>query len=335
MSKAKKISLFSVFSIFIVLACAVVIWYFGDTYPQFYKISQKEFEIAGLSEGFVPQGLCHFDEQDLFFYSGYMKDGSASRIYVYDNLGKCDFKYITLTVDGQDYVGHAGGIATDGKSVWVSGDGMLHRFDLEALLLADHKTKLEVKDSKEMLNGADFLKYEKYPEEDQGYLWVGEFHKEGKYDTEESHHIQCSDGSINKALTYAYFVGYQEPCGITDIPMLALSTGSLVQGMEMYGGKVILSTSYGLSDSHIKTYDINLQADQPVYGAYEVDGLTVQLYIADSSNLISDLKAPSMSEEIVAVGNKLYIMFENACKKYSAFTREKLENVFSYNLEQK
>lgn len=333
MSKAKKITLISVFSIFILLASAVIIWYFGDTYPQFYKVANKEFQISGLDEGFVPQGLCHIDNESIFLYSGYMKDGSASRIYVFDNQAKESLKYITLKVNGEDYVGHAGGIDTDGVSVWISGDGLLLRIFFEDLYLAEHQSQIEVTQTKEMPNGADFLKYD----EVQQCLWVGEFHKSGSYDTKESHHIEC-EGGTNRALTYAYLAGPYAPaealCGLADSPFMALSTGSLVQGMEMYDGKVILSTSYWLGYSHMKTYEINLHSDWPVDEKFEVDGFEVQLYVADESNLISDMKMPSMSEEIVAVGDRLYIMFENACKKYDAFTREKLKNVYSIPLTQ-
>lgn len=55
-----------------------------------------------------------------------MNDGSASRIYVVDGESLETTKYFTLQdSDEKDYVGHAGGIATDGENVWICGDGVV------------------------------------------------------------------------------------------------------------------------------------------------------------------------------------------------------------------
>lgn len=57
MSKAKKITLISVFSFLVAIMCFILIWYFGDNYTGFYNIANAEFEIAGLDEGFILKDL--------------------------------------------------------------------------------------------------------------------------------------------------------------------------------------------------------------------------------------------------------------------------------------
>lgn len=325
MSKAKKITLFSILGVFAVLAVFVVCWYFGDNYTQFYKLTQKEFEIAGLSDGFTPQGMCYEENEGIFLYSGYMNNGSASRIYVFDKQKTDEQKFVTLKyADGSAYAGHAGGIDTDGINVWVAGDKKLCRISYESILSAESGTAVQIVDELQMPNGADFLKYE------SGKLWVGEFHKDGKYDTDESHHIERADGETNKAISFCFEVNHALPCAIDETPIAALSTGSLVQGMEIYGNKVILSTSYSLPNSHILTYEIDLNA--MAEKTFDFNGTQIDLFVLDSTNLISDLEAPCMSEEIAIANGRVYILFESACEKYGLVTREPLKYVFSYKL---
>lgn len=80
--KGKMIVAFSCLG---VLVLTLLIYYFGAFYPNFNAHAKnKEFEIPGLAETFVPQGMDYQAEDDVFLVSGYMSDGSASRIYVVD-----------------------------------------------------------------------------------------------------------------------------------------------------------------------------------------------------------------------------------------------------------
>lgn len=324
MTKAKKITLVSVLCAVVLLGLFMLFWYFGDNYTQFYSIAQKEFEIAGLSEGVTPQGMCYDEESGLFLYSGYMKDGSASRIYAVSKNDPTKVKYVTLKYSNDTaYVGHAGGIDTDGHNVWVAGDKKLCRFFLDDLLSAENADSLQIVDELDMPNGADFLKYE------NGHLWVGEFHKDGKYDTHQSHHIEVSNGT-NKALSFCFKTNSGKLCAIDEVPIKALSTTSLVQGMEIYGKKIILSTSYSLAKSHILTYEADLNASTTK--TFDFNGIQIDLYILDDTNLTDDLEAPCMSEELAIANGRVFVLFESACKKYGLVTRESLRNVYSFKV---
>ena len=52
----------------------------------------------------------------------------------------------------------------------------------------------------------------------------------------------------------------------------------------------------------------------------------------DANAEVSRLKAPCMTEEIELVDGRVYVLFENACKKYKAFTRTRLYNVYSLDI---
>lgn len=321
MSKSQKITSIVMVSIFSVLAIFLIFWYFGGAYAQFYDVANKEFEIAGLSDGFTPQGITYDEESKTFLTCGYMKDSSASRIYVVQN-GQTE-KYFTLKLNGEDYNGHSGGIATNGVLVWICGDGIVHCFKFADIETVENGESIDILGSFEAHNGADFVTVE------EGGLWVGEFHREGKYDTDESHMIETPNG-INSAISFKFAIDNNKATGVaSEIAIAGLSTGSLVQGMVISDEKIVLSTSYSLADSHIYTYN-NITTDVSNSQPFFFEGHEIPLYVLDDTQLLSDLTAPCMSEEIVLVGKKVYVLFESSCQKYVAFTREPLRNVFSF-----
>lgn len=132
-----------IFTVIVFLSIFITIWFWGDKYKNFNDF-RMEFEIPGLDEGACPQGMGNFkgeydvkdengnpvlDEngkqktayQEYFFISAYMKEG-ASRIYVMgDDTGYVGFVSLKNT-DGSDYTGHAGGVATNGYTLWVVSD---------------------------------------------------------------------------------------------------------------------------------------------------------------------------------------------------------------------
>lgn len=322
MTKSRKIISIIFLTLVVTLGVFAFVWYFGDTYPSFYAQATREFDIPGLSHGFTPQGLCYEESTKLFLLSGYMKDGSESRIYVVHGGIR---KHFTLTDGEEGYVGHAGGIATDGTSVWIVGDGIVNRFMFDEVLDVEDGGKIEIIDSFESNNGADFVTVE------NGNLWVGEFQRNGSYERAEDHIITTKSGLVNKALSFCYEIDETQAHALkSTTPIKALSTCSLVQGMVMTEDKIILSISYSLATSRIITYDnitTSITEDK-----YNYNGKDIDLYILDVENELSTLKAPCMSEEITIAENRVYILFESACKKYSFVTREALKNVYSFEL---
>ncbi|MBE7075923.1 MAG: hypothetical protein E7375_02490 [Clostridiales bacterium] len=324
MNKAQKITSICFGIFFALLGIVLLFWYFGDSYPTFYANAEKEFEVAGLEDGFTPQGLCYEENSKTFLSSGYMKDGSASRIYVIDGEEGKTTKYFTLNNGEEDYSGHAGGIATDGTNVWIVGDGYLFRFMFADIELVENGDSIDIIDGFKTGNGADFITVE------ENFLWVGEFHKDGKYDTDESHHIE-TENSTNKAIHFCYEINSANEYGIkSTTPVKALSTGSLVQGMEITTNKIILSTSYSLPNSHIYIYEnIFTTAEE----TFDYNGTPIDLYVLEEVNLLEDIEAPCMSEELAIADGRVYVLFESACKKYGMVTREALKHVYSLDIE--
>lgn len=325
MSKAKKITTIVFASILAVITIFLLSWYFGDSYKQFYPIATKEFEIAGLNDGFTPQGLCYNDTTNQFLTCGYTKNGTASRIYVVDGETNQTTKYFTLKDGEKDYVGHAGGIATNGVKVWVVGDKKVNVFAFSEIENVENGSSIAIEASFDPKNGADFVTV------DGNYLWVGEFHKDGKYDTPDSHHIKSEKGNDLKALHLRFDIDNSQNSGVASTTAnCALSSGSLVQGMVITSNNIILSTSYSLPNSKLYVYENVLSGASDTI---EIDGVVIEHYTLQESNLQKTISAPCMSEEMTIANDKVYIMFESGCQKYRLFTREALKNVFSITLE--
>ena len=112
-------------------------------------------------------------------------------------------------------------------------------------------------------------------------------------------------------------------------PEYCYSTLSNVQGMCMSAdGDIILSTSWGLSTSHLYQYDVK----NATAGTVTVSGASVPVYHLDSACLIEDVKAPPMAEELVWLDGRVYILTESASMKYLFGKLMSGNRIYSYPL---
>lgn len=174
-----------------------------------------------------------------------------------------------------------------------------------------------------------------------GELFVGSFHKDGDYNTPTDHHVTTPAGDENKALMVSFALGtgkfsrygiYGEysdkSVDILPSPVAAYSLPSYVQGIcvATYNTlidnqmttveRMVLSTSWGLTTSRLSFYDLKkVRGATPSKDDNELD---YPLYYVDSASIIEadTVEAPPMSEEIVYLDGKIWIMNESACNKY-------------------
>lgn len=241
--KHKKlfISLTAVLAVFVFLGIFILMWFVGDTYPDFEDF-KKEIEIEGLEDGAIPQGITAFyanytdgvdennkpitKQQQYFLVSAYMKDGSPSRIYVTGkNTGYVG--YVTmLEEDGTLHTGHVGGIATNGSTLWLAhGEKVLvakrsEQYKNENILreIIDKATQnsdgehdevqsIQFTASFEANCKVSFLYYSddsRYSSQTYDRLYVGEFYRKGNYETDKSHRLTTPNGYKNTAFMYEY-----------------------------------------------------------------------------------------------------------------------------------
>ncbi len=267
------------------------------------------FEIPGLDEGFVPQGICYIESIDAFALSGYVK-GENSRLYLI-NKATGDVRKLIL----KDFSKHAGGIASDGDDVWVcaGGDetqgGFVYHLSVSVLDRTSDGDEIEFDGSFQTQVRASTICC------DGERLYVAEFYEKDDYPVNPDHSFPGND---NKA----WAVGYELPIAANEYdgdekaPDVILSIPEKVQGMAVTSdGNIVFSTSYG------RYYDSTLHIYKPLdswtQGGTVLDGTVVHLCIADESGLISKVRMPTLMEGIDIQGDTLYAVFESGAGAYS------------------
>lgn len=330
--KAKKKAWWQKLIIALAIAAIVVAVFFGAVIGYFkipvsgyYKASEKAFEIPGLSDGFIAQGISYDDREDTFFITGYMKDKSASPVYLVKRSEGKKAKAKTLYLkkqDGSDYTGHCGGLTVRGDYIYVAGGGKhcLYVYSYAEAVAAEDRSplvckgefKIETEDQSDYLGVAFVTVWD-------NELVAGEFYREQNYPTPDAHKRVTKSGETNTAMavSFAFADGTEgegeTAFGLKKQPSKAISMPGLVQGAYFENGKAVLSTSYGVAFSHLYEYDLEKAATGETA---KLLGKDLPLYSLDHSSLEKDYKIAPMSEEIVLAGGKTYVMCESASNKY-------------------
>ena len=287
--------------------------YFRIPVKDYYDLSEKGFVIPDTGKGFVAQGLEYDKDNDVFLVTGYMKDKSASPIYLVDNAPDGAFKKVLMkTSDGGDFCGHCGGLAKLGDKVYVAGSG-------EASLVVFSYDDIKNARDEESVTSIGIVPVcsdmqVAFVTAEDDAIYAGEFYREENYPTPDSHKIRTAAGDDNKAIVVGYHCsdGDNSVFGVNTTPFIAYSVPGLVQGMTVKDDRIYLSTSYGTAFSDIYVYDVK----KANAGTMTIDGTEVPLYELDSASLLYDMKIPPMSEEIVFAGDRMYTMCESASDKY-------------------
>ena len=96
MSKSFLRIVFKIVTITLCIILALVVLIIGGgnlakfaIYSDYYSMKTDICKNPGISDGFVCQGICAYEKQEKILVSGYMADGSPSRIYVTDAENDC------------------------------------------------------------------------------------------------------------------------------------------------------------------------------------------------------------------------------------------------------
>ena len=262
-------------------------------YSDYYSIKSNICTNPGLNDGFVCQGIAVSEENDVILVCGYMKDKSNSRIYVTDFESKS--YYVELTRDGEKYTGHAGGLAITGDTVYLANAKKIYSFPLKSVFDASDGGVVDIGSGTKVNTNASFV----YTDEE--YLYVGEFHDGGKY-VIEGHEHNTAEGTH-----YAICTKY----ALTDLstPLAVYTLRNNVQGICFTpDGKIVLSTSYGLTNTIYYVYN----SDDLTDSGKTFDGAPV--YYLDK--LEKEIQGPAMGEDLDYYDGKIITLTESASDKY-------------------
>lgn len=262
-------------------------------YSDYYSAKTNVCTNPGLNDGFVCQGIAVSEENNVILVCGYMKDKSNSRIYVTDF--ESNSYYVELTRDGEKYTGHAGGLAITGDTVYIANAKKIYSFPLKSVLDASNGDIVDIGSGTKVNTNASFV----YTDEE--YLYVGEFHDGGKY-VIEGHENETAEGTH-----YAICTKYS----LNDLstPVAVYTLRNNVQGICFTpDGKIVLSTSYGLTDTIYYVYNSDALTDS----GKTFDGAPV--YYLDK--LEKEIHGPAMGEDLDYYDGKIITLTESASDKY-------------------
>lgn len=262
-------------------------------YSDYYGAKTNLCTNPGLDDGFICQGIAYDDGSDLVLVSGYMADGSASRIYVTTLDDKSH--YVSLTEGEKAFTGHAGGIAVSGGKLYIATGYGIYILNLSDITNAENGASLDVGEKIHVNNKASFC----YT--DDTYLYVGEFHDGGKYNI-EGHDFETAEGT-HYAICSRYALS--DPSK----PDRVYSIRDKVQGIcFMPDGKIVMSTSYGITSSVYYVYE----ESDAVNSGKTVDGAPV--YYLDKVE--KQFNGPAMAEGLDYLDGKVITLTESASNKY-------------------
>lgn len=258
-------------------------------YSEYYSMEETLCTNPGLDDGFVCQGICVSEENGVILISGYMADKSNSRIYVTDFESNSYFVELTRN-GGEKYTGHAGGIALTGDTVYISNGSKLYVFSLTDVLNAKNGEKVDIGEGVKVSSAASFV----YADEE--YVYVGEFNNPAE---EQKEHIYGENHSIIEKYSHDDL----------ENPVKIYSIGDYAQGVCFTpDGKVILSTSYGLTSTVYYVYN---EADATDTGEM-LDGAPVYML----GECVREIKGPAMGEDLDYYNGKVITLTESASNKY-------------------
>ena len=294
-----------------------------EKYSDFFGIAAPVFFVPGLYEQIIPQGIAVSEERKTVLITGYYeKSAAASRIIAVDDTTGEFLLSAGITVNGEPFYGHVGGIACQGSFIYVSNGDECLVFSLDTLLLTTDGESISPIHTFAINTKGSFASFT------GGLLWFGDFTESNDKAREEAEHITTLETGET---LYAWAEGYKlgsdglplqsrlNPDAAKElyIPDCVIAIPEQVQGMARTAdGRFVFSTSYGRkNDSKISLYS-DATAAEP-YGTVTLGGKSVPLYCMAMSAREKEYNAIPMAEGITRNANgKMYLLLESGAEKY-------------------
>ena len=282
-----KVALFALGGL---LALVLLVWlvlFLGKylLYRDFFKYREKEFQIPGIHDGYIPQGLANVDEEgSAFVLSGY--NGKQLDLYYHDAKANTSKRLIPVDENGNIIEGHGGGVTVCKNYVYVSQNDALYTFSLSEIRAAEDGGELTCHALFPVNNQASFCF------SDENFLYVGEFYRPVVYETDPAHIYTTPSGEEHRAIVSCYLLN-EDGSLSEEYPIYSISIPSQVQGFAIKGNTIMLSRSWGLEQATLEFYDGMKESGTTI----SVSGREVPLYYLDSTNLQKHRPSPSSMQK--------------------------------------
>ena len=292
MKKIKKIGviigciLLSLLLLFILNALRIIL-----TYSFQKRHYQETIQIPGNKQNYVPQGLAYSSRENIVLQTSYNSEHKVSMLYVMDFSTSKLLKSLKLKeVDGRDNTHHVGGVATDGKTVWITNDYLVDEYSFEEIMTTK-KDSINSKRNHKLPIRGDFC----YFKNDK--LWIGDFYLSPFYKVPNNTPLLFQYNGVGP-------VEYNLPEAIYSLP-------KMVQGMVITDDNhFVFTRSFSfLIESRFEEYrDVSLKGGD----VYSFKGRDIPYYHFKSSNLVKRRYLPPKAEGFFLKDGYYYILFENS-----------------------
>lgn len=310
----------------------------NEEFSEFFKSFKPDFVTPGLMEGIIPQGMCYDETTGYFLISGYYEDGEyPSMIMAVDSsTSKFVGAYPLKTTNGDDYYGHAGGIASSQNTIYLTSGGECYTIPSVDLANRKNGSALHFKAKFKLNTAGSFACIH------NNILWIGDFVESSTEGRDNTAHVT----TLTTGETfYAYCEGYLLTDGLPDtkkinsesngyIPDYMLAIPEQVQGMAFTKTeKIVFSTSYGRkNNSKIYIFD-DILANEKV-DTVTIDNKAIDVLACSSEHLIKELVAPPMAEGMANTSDGIYLLFESGASKYRSHGgKHPVEDVYFTTIE--
>jgi hypothetical protein len=281
---ASFISLFLIIVLVLNLAKFVI-------FPFYYKVREVVCTNHGYNSHYVSQGTAVSDDGKYLITSGYMNDGTNSRVYIID-IEKDSAHYVKLEkANGDKCTYHVGGVAINNDTIYICSNNAVFTISLNEALSKD---TIAINKLIDVNNEASYIFT------DSNYIYVGEFRMENVQST--NNEIVYNDRTY-RAIVEKYDINNPTK------PLEVIALRDKVQGFAISDkGNILLSTSYGLPASKFYYYNASSLLDT------STTYLDVPLYVLEKHDF--SFQGPSMAEDLDYYNGKYYTNFESASDKY-------------------
>jgi hypothetical protein len=273
--------------------------------------------IPGLRQGAVPQGLAYVAEKDWIIVALDFDGEPASMLgAVHLKSGKLESSITLLERDGSPHRGHVGGLAVSSQYLWVASAG-IYRIPLRAITAADavEAIRMQPAFTAEVPGGSATCH--------DGVLWIAEWVREGQGRKGSAHHIVTRSGKDS----YAWIAGYKldekdnlsatiKKLDAPTSPDYILTAPYNMQGLAFFKDRIILSTSFGRSNSSKLYVAQNPVARDSTGTVKTMSGREVPYWDFDSPAAVKTFDLAPMAEGIVTAGDKIALITESGAEKY-------------------
>lgn len=290
-----------------------------NRYDLFQSASRTGAIIPGLSEGAVPQGLCYVEERGVLLYTSYHKGGAPSLLFVVEKeTGKLIKTIILYNNHGEPFCGHVGGVASDGKWIWISSEKRIYTISYDVVENSEDMATAILPVGIECPVKCDYVSW------DGSKLWIGEYNHPPFYNTDPTHTSVAGSGKEFNALALGYTIDHNDG-SLKDIESSLYVPDKVQALIVLEDGSVILSSSFwSFENSKLTCYKPYIPVNCDSYAT--INGKQIPTFYLEDENICWELEMPPMSEGIAFVDEEIYILFESASRLYSWYTHDRLSH---------